>query len=90
MLKATNEDDKSDLGIECVPILGDNTRTLNIKKNIVQHKRTKHINIRYHFLRYNVEKYHIINFCTIEKQIDDNFTKELESEQFERNRLQLG
>ena len=83
----------SDFGlkIEQVPIFCDNTSAINIAKNPVQHKRTKHIDIRHHFLRDNVEKGLIsMNFCTTEEQIADIFTKALAREQFERNRLELG
>jgi len=69
----------------------DNTSAINISKNPCQHKRTKHIDIRHHFLRDNVEKGLIsMNFCTTDKQIADIFTKALSREQFERNRLELG
>ena len=63
----------------------------NISKNPCQHKRTKHIDIRHHFLRDNVEKEMIsMNFCSIENQIADIFTKALNRELFERNRLEIG
>ncbi|XP_057248977.1 secreted RxLR effector protein 161-like [Beta vulgaris subsp. vulgaris] len=42
--------------IDNVPIMCDNTSAINISKNPVQHSRTKHIEIRYHFLRDHVEK----------------------------------
>jgi len=75
----------------CVPIFCDNTSAINISKNPCQHKRTKHIDIRHHFLRDNVEKGLIsMNFCATDKQIADIFTKALSREQFERNRLELG
>ncbi|KAL8124727.1 hypothetical protein AgCh_012400 [Apium graveolens] len=47
-----------DFGIKCgkVPIYGDNTSTINISKNPVNHSRTKHIDVRHHFLRDNVAK----------------------------------
>ncbi|KAM3304197.1 hypothetical protein P3S67_015229 [Capsicum chacoense] len=34
----------------------DNTSVINMAKNSVQHKRTKHIDVRHHFLRDSVEK----------------------------------
>ena len=40
----------------CIPIYYDNTSAINIFKNPCQHKRTKHIDIRHHFLRDNVTK----------------------------------
>jgi len=40
----------------CIPIFCDNTSAINITKNPCQHKRTKDIDIRRHFLRDNVER----------------------------------
>ena len=40
----------SDLSFEHIPIKRDNTSAINISKNFVQHFRTKHIEIRHHFL----------------------------------------
>ncbi|KAL8155052.1 hypothetical protein AgCh_000437 [Apium graveolens] len=47
-----------DFGIKCVkvPIYCDNTSTINISKNPVNHSRTKHIDVRHHFLRDNATK----------------------------------
>ena len=67
------------------------TLVLSIFLNPYQHKRTKHIDIRHHFLRDNVEKGLIsMNFCSTKNQIADIFTKTLNRELFERNRLELG
>jgi len=69
----------------------DNTSAINISKNPCQHKRTKHIDIRHPFLRDNVEKGLVsVNFCASNKQIADIFTKALNREQFEKDRLELG
>ena len=56
----------------------DNTSTINLSKNPVNHSRTKHIDIRHHFLRDNIEK-GIINLehISTENQIADIFTKPL-------------
>jgi len=68
-----------------------NTRAINISKNPCQHKRAKHIDICHHFLRDNVEKGLVsMNFCATNDQIDDIFTKALNREQLEKNRLELG
>ncbi|XP_070014274.1 secreted RxLR effector protein 161-like [Nicotiana sylvestris] len=76
---------------ESVALLCDNTCALNMPKNLVQHKRTKHIDVRYYFLRDNVEKGLIcMKFCSTEDQIADIFTKALSREQLERNRVKLG
>ena len=39
-----------------IPIYCDNTSVINISKDPCQHKKTKHLDIRHHFLRDNVEK----------------------------------
>jgi len=75
----------------CIPIYCDNINAINTSKNPCQHKRTKHIDIRHHFLRDNAEKGLIsMNFCSTKNQIADIFAKALNREQFERNRLELG
>ena len=82
-----------DFGIETgyIPILCDNTSAMNMAKNSVQHKRTKHIDVRHHFLRDNVEKGNIVmKFCKTEDQVADTFTKSLGRESFQKNRLELG
>ncbi|XP_075080566.1 secreted RxLR effector protein 161-like [Nicotiana tabacum] len=82
-----------DFGVltESVPLLFDNTSALNMSKNLVQHKRTKHIDVRHHFLRDNMEKGLIcMKFCSTEDQIADIFTKALSRDHFERNRVKLG
>ncbi|XP_075100900.1 uncharacterized protein LOC142176674 [Nicotiana tabacum] len=82
-----------DFGVfsDCVPLLCDNTNALNMAKNSIQHKRTKHIDVRHYFLKNNVEKGLIcMKFYSTEDQIADIFTKALSREHFEKNRLALG
>ncbi|XP_070010664.1 secreted RxLR effector protein 161-like [Nicotiana sylvestris] len=82
-----------DFGIEvgCIPIFCDNTGAISMTKNLVHHKRTKHIDVRHHFLRDNYEKrLFSIEFYATYKQIADIFTKALSRENFERNRVELG
>ena len=69
----------------------DNTSAINISKNLVLHARTKHIEIRHHFLRDNVEKKLVeMKFIGTSNQIADIFTKALNRDPFESLRLQLG
>ena len=70
-----------DLG--CVPILCDNTSAINLSKNSVQHARTKHIEVRHHFLRDHVAKcdFELI-FIETSKQLADIFTKSLSEDKF--------
>ena len=77
--------------IKAIPLMCDNTYAVSMGKNPVQHKRSKHIDVRHHFLRDNVEKGNIVlTYCRTEEQIADIFTKALSKDQFESNRLKLG
>lgn len=50
--------------IEHVSIFYNDTSTMNMEKNLVHHKRIKHIDVRNHLLRDNVENGHIsMNFA---------------------------
>ena len=63
-----------DFGIKfkSVPIYCDNTSAICISKDPVHHSRVKHIHIRHHFLKDNVEKGLVkVEFCPTENQIDD-------------------
>lgn len=76
--------------IERVPIFCNNTSAINMKKNLVHHKREKHIDVWHHFLRDNIEKGNFsIKFCYTEKQIAYIFSKALSRDHFERNLLEL-
>ncbi|KAI3712432.1 hypothetical protein L1987_70988 [Smallanthus sonchifolius] len=65
------------------PILCDNTAVPHITKNPVQHSKTKHIEIKHHFIRDCVEKKHIrIVEVKTNKQTTDIFTKAFDSTRF--------
>ena len=77
--------------LSCVPILCDNTSAINLSKNPVQHSRTKHIEIRHHFLRDHVAKKDFeLNFIETSKQFADIFTKPLSEEKITSIRRELG
>nr|CAD41183.2 OSJNBb0002J11.7 [Oryza sativa Japonica Group] len=79
------------LTFEKVPLFCDNTSVINIAKNPVQHSRTKHIDIRFHFLRDRVEKGDVeLQFLDIKLQLADIFTKPLDSNRFAFLRGELG
>ena len=64
-----------------VPILCDNTSAINISKNPIQHSRTKHIEIRHHFLRDHSQKGDIVlEYISTDRQLADIFTKPLPEE----------
>ena len=72
-------------------LLCDNISAINISKNPVQHSRTKHIEIRHHFLRDHAQKNDItLEFVSTKDQLADIFTKPLSEEQFVDIRRQLG
>ncbi|CAM8949587.1 unnamed protein product [Rhodiola kirilowii] len=79
------------LHFDQVPIFCDNTSAISIAKNPVQHGKSKHIEIKHHFLRDCVEKELVsINFCRSEDQVADIFTKSLHKDAFEKLRMELG
>jgi hypothetical protein len=83
----------SDFGEECsyVPLMCDSTRAISVAKNPVLHSRTKHIEVRYHFLRDNFEKGNLdLIHVPTEKQLADILTKTLDQATFARLRGELG
>jgi hypothetical protein len=68
-----------------VPLECDSTSAISVAKNPVLHSKTKHIEVRYHFLRDNVEKGKIalIHVLTHD-QLADIFTKPLDQATFTR------
>ncbi|GJT99171.1 retrovirus-related pol polyprotein from transposon TNT 1-94 [Tanacetum coccineum] len=80
-----------DVRLNDVPIMCDNKGAINLSKNPVQHSRTKHIEIRHHFLRDNVQKGHIsIKKVPSVDNIADILTKPLKCESFNYLHLGLG
>ena len=82
-----------DYGIQLneITIFCDNKGAIDLSKNPVQHSRTKHIEIRHHFLRDNVQKGNIsIEKVSSEDNIADILTKPLKREPFNLLRLGLG
>ncbi|GJR17260.1 hypothetical protein Tco_0965787 [Tanacetum coccineum] len=74
-----------------IPIMCDNKGAIDLSKNPVQHSRTKHIEIHYHFLRDNIQKGNIsIEKVSSEDNIADILTKPLKREPFNYLRLGLG
>ena len=62
----------------------DNTSAINLSKNPVQYSKSKHIEIRYHFIRDLVkEKIVWLEFINIENQKEEIFTKPLDGPRFE-------
>nr|GEU68894.1 hypothetical protein [Tanacetum cinerariifolium] len=55
-ISTTKSEYVSDIQLDDVPIMCDNKGAIDLGKNPMQHSRTKHIEIRHHFLRDNVQK----------------------------------
>eukprot|EP00253_Pinus_taeda_P022525 PITA_22525 len=76
-----------DIQITCTPpisILCDNTNAINSSKNPVMHSKTKHIPIKYHFLREQVLEQKVkLEYVPSKEQVADIFTKPLPRETFE-------
>ena len=69
----------------------DNTSAINLSKNPIQHSRTKHIEIRYHFLIDQIQKGDIeVIYVHTDKQLEDIFTKTLKEKRFCFIRRELG
>ncbi|GKA64259.1 hypothetical protein Tco_0763865 [Tanacetum coccineum] len=67
-----------------IPMYCDSKSAIAISCNPVQHSKTKHIDIRYHFIKEHVERGTVeIYFVGTEYQLADLFTKALPKERFE-------
>lgn len=74
-----------------IVIYEDNNGCISIAKNPTSHKRSKHIDIKYHFSREQVEKNIIkINYIPTGSQVADMFTKPLPSPKFLEFRTKIG
>ena len=69
----------------------DNSSAIDITKNLIQHSKTKHIEIRYHFIRDLVEREIVyLEYIPTERQNADIFTKPLNRSKFETLRQVIG
>nr|KYP52896.1 Retrovirus-related Pol polyprotein from transposon TNT 1-94 [Cajanus cajan] len=63
----------------------DNKSTIAMTKNPIHHQRTKHIAIKYHFIREaETTKQIQLEYCSTENQVADIFTKALPRAKFEQ------
>jgi hypothetical protein len=68
---------------ERVPLLYNNTSVISVAKNLVFHKRMRHLERRHHFLRDHVEKGDIeMRYIDTGRQLADIFTKPLDVSRF--------
>nr|GEU63075.1 reverse transcriptase domain-containing protein [Tanacetum cinerariifolium] len=79
------------LGEKLIPIYCDSKPAIAISCNPVQHSRTKHIVLRYHFIKEHVEKGTIeMYFIKMDYQLADLLTKALPAEHFKYLVRRLG
>jgi hypothetical protein len=73
-----------------VPLLCDNESTICMADNPVEHSRTKHIDIQYHFLRDHQQRWDIeIAYVNTKNHLADIFTKPLDEKTFSKLRNEL-
>ena len=76
---------------EPTPIFCDNNSAIALSINLVFHKRSKHIDTRYHFIRELLNNNEInVEFCTSRNQFADLFIKPLGKDLFELHRKNIG
>ena len=83
----------SDYGIsqDTMVVYCDNSSVIDISKNPVQHSKTKHIEIRYHFIRDLVERKIVtLEYIPTKCQNADIFTKFLDRSKFKTLRQVIG
>jgi hypothetical protein len=68
-----------------VPLLCDNKSAIRMADNPVEHRRTKHIDIQYHFLRDHQQKGDMeIAYVSTHNQLANIFTKPLDEKTFSK------
>jgi hypothetical protein len=94
VLRATTLDEANPPGLwlqyEQSPLLCDNESAIRMADNPVEHSRTKHIDIRHHFLRDHQQKGDIeVFYVSTENQLANIFNKPLDEKTFCRLRSEL-
>lgn len=86
ILEAVGRNQTSPTVIYC-----DNSSTIKLSKNPVMHGRSKHIDVRFHFLRDLTKNETVeLKHCSSQEQVADVMTKALKLEDFVRMRRKLG
>ncbi|GKV47387.1 hypothetical protein SLEP1_g54294 [Rubroshorea leprosula] len=76
---------------EPMKIFVDNISAINLAKNLVHHGRSKHIDIRFHYLRDLIDKRVIeLKYCKFKNQVANILTKPLKNEAFVKLKSMMG
>lgn len=74
-----------------IKVMEDNQAAIAMVKNPVYHSRSKHIDIRFHFIRDLYQEGHImLQYCPSSENVADLMTKPIPRIHYERLRLKLG
>ena len=76
---------------KCTTVLCDNSSTIKLSKNPVMHGRSKHIDVRFHFLR-DLTRDGVVELkhCVTQEQVADIMTKPLKLDMFLKLRESMG
>jgi peroxiredoxin family protein len=76
---------------QCSTIFCDNSSTIKLSRNPVMHRRNKHIDVCFHFLRDLTKEGTVeLIYCGTQEQLADVMTKALKLDTFQKLRDQLG
>ena len=78
----------NEIGVETgtVLIMQDNQATIAMTRNPIHHKKSKHIDIKNHFVRNEVARYNIkLKYCDSKSMIADILIKPLSRDSFQRS-----
>ena len=75
----------------CINIYEDNEACINLSKNPQEFKRTRHIQVKYHFIRFHVKNNNVkLVYCPTQKQLSDFLTKGVTGTHLNESLRQIG
>jgi hypothetical protein len=83
-------DELFDREAEVPTLLVDNKAAIQLCKNLVFHDRSKHIELKYHYIREQLEKGRTVEYIGTSDQLADIFTKSLGRVKFQELRGRIG